>query len=75
VQLAAEAARQPGAFKTPAMFLYGDALYRLHEYDRAKNIYVGLRKGLSGDERATASKKIAACNKALKLPDADGVLE
>jgi serine/threonine protein kinase len=75
VQLAAEAARQPGAFKTPAMFLYGDALYRLHEYDRAKNIYVGLRKGLSGDDRATATKKIAACNKALKLPDADGVLD
>ena len=75
VQLAADAARLPGAFKTPAMFLYGDALYRLHEYDRAKNIYVGLRKGLSSDERATATKKIAACNKALKLPDADGVVD
>ena len=75
VQLAAEAARQPGTFKTPAMFLYGDALYRLHEYDRAKNIYAGLRKGLSGDDRATATKKIAACNKALKLPDTDGVLD
>jgi len=75
VQLAAEAARQPGGFKTSSMFLYGDALYRQGEYDRAKNIYLGLRKQVGGDDRATATKKIAACNKALKLPEADGLVE
>jgi serine/threonine protein kinase len=75
VDLASQAAAQAGPFKTPAMFLYGDALYRQGEYSRAKNVFTGLRKGLSGDERATATKKIAVCNKALKLPESDGVVD
>jgi serine/threonine protein kinase len=73
--LAAEAARQPGAFKTPARFLYGDAWFRQGDYARAKDIYTSLRNNLSGDERTTATKKIAACNKALKLPASDGVVD
>jgi TolA-binding protein len=75
VKLASEAAHQPGPFKTPAMFLYGDAWYRQGEYGRAKEIYMTLRKSLGGDDRATATKKIAACNKALKLPETDGVVD
>jgi hypothetical protein len=75
VQLAADAARQPGPFKVPAMFLYGDALFRLHEYERAKSIYANLRKTVSGDDRALAAKKIAACNKVLKLPATNGIVD
>jgi len=72
-QLAADAARQSSPFKTSAMVLYGDALFRQSEYARAKNIYLGVRKSLNGEERAATIKKIAACNKMLKLPEADGI--
>jgi len=75
VQLAADAARQTGPFKTKAMLLYGDALFRQGEFDRAKNIYLGVRKGLTGEERANTVKKIARCNKELKLPESDGVTD
>jgi serine/threonine protein kinase len=74
-ELATEAARQPGPFKTQAMFLYGDAWYRQGDYARAKEIYTTLRKNVSGDDKATAAKKIAACNKMLKLPESDGVVD
>jgi serine/threonine protein kinase/TolA-binding protein len=72
-QLAADAARLPGPFRMRAMLLYGDALFRQGEYARAKNIYLGVRKNQTGDERGTTIKKIIACNKQLKLPEADGV--
>jgi serine/threonine protein kinase/TolA-binding protein len=75
VKLALDAGHQPGPYKTPAMFLYGDAWYRQGEFQRAKEIYLTLRKGVSGDEKATATKKIAACNKELKLPLSDGVVD
>jgi TolA-binding protein len=75
MKLASEAGRQPGSFKTPAMFLYGDAWYRQGEFGRAKEIFITLRKGLAGDERAVATKKIATCNKALKLPEGDGIVD
>jgi len=75
MRLAGEAATEPGAFQTPARFLYGDALYRQLEYARAKAIYLHLRAGLRGDYRATATKKIAVCNRALQLPDADGIAD
>ncbi|MBA3394755.1 MAG: protein kinase [Deltaproteobacteria bacterium] len=73
VALSKKAAEQPGPHKTDAMFLYADALFRKGDPERAKLIYLNLRKKLTGDERATATKKIAACNKALKLPEADGI--
>jgi serine/threonine protein kinase/TolA-binding protein len=75
VKLAREAGHQPGQYKIPAMFLYGDAWYRQGEFLRAKEIYITLRKTVTGDDRATTTKKIAACNKALKLPEADGVVD
>jgi TolA-binding protein len=64
----------PGAYKTKAMFLYGDALYRQGAFKRAKDIFIGLHKKLAGDEKATAQRKVAACNRALKLPESDGVV-
>jgi TolA-binding protein len=74
-RLAALAVRLPGPFKTPAMFLYGDAWFRQHEYSRAKDIYITLRKTTTADDRTTATKKIVACNKALGLPERDGVVD
>ena len=73
IQLAIRSASQPGTHKTDAKFLYGDALYKQGEYRRAKDIYIGLRKTLTGDMKATATRKIAAANRALKLPENDGI--
>jgi len=73
--IAKAAANEPGPYKTKAMLLYGDALYRQGNYERAKNVFIGKLKALSGDERATTAKKIALCNKALKLPESDGVVD
>jgi len=74
LQLAKKAAEQlTGQRKTDAQFLYGDALYRQNEFSRAKDIYMGLRKRLQGEQKTTAAKKVAACNKALHLADNDGL--
>ena len=75
VQLAMRAASMPGPQKTKAKFLYGDALYRQGAYDRAKDIYVALYKQTNGDEKATAQKKVAACNRMLKKPESDGLMK
>jgi TolA-binding protein len=72
-QLAADAARLPSPFRTRAMLLYGDALFRQQEFARAKTIYLGVRKNQTGEDRSTTIKKIMACNKQLKLSEADGV--
>jgi len=63
-----------GAQRTDALFLYGDALYRQGNYRRARDIFIGLHKQLSGDQKATAQRKIAACNRALNLPESDGLV-
>ncbi|MBA3463249.1 MAG: protein kinase, partial [Deltaproteobacteria bacterium] len=75
VRLAARAASMspPGAQKTKAKFLYGDALYRQGAYDRAKDVYISLWKQSAGDDKATAQKKVAACNRALKKSETDGL--
>ncbi len=73
VQLAMRAASLPGAWKTKSKFLYGDALYRQRAYDRAKDIFIGLWKQTAGDDKATAQKKVAACNQKLGKPDGDGL--
>jgi len=75
IRLATASAAIPGAHKTDAKFLYGDALYKQGEYKRAKDIYIGLRKTLTGEAKATATRKIAAANKMLKLPESDGIVE
>jgi serine/threonine protein kinase/TolA-binding protein len=73
--LAQKAAGMSGAQKMDAKFLYADALYRHGDYDRAKNLYIGLRKVVTGDRKSQASKKIAACNRMLKLPESDGIVD
>ncbi|MBA3452778.1 MAG: protein kinase [Deltaproteobacteria bacterium] len=73
VKLAGRAANMPGAHKDAAKFLYGDAFYRQGEYGRAKSIYLSLHKQLAGDKKAEAQRKVAACNRNLKLPEADGL--
>jgi serine/threonine protein kinase len=74
-QLTVNAGRQPGPYKTVAMLLYGDVFYVEREFERAKEIYNILRKTLVGSDRATAIRKIAACNKELGLPENDGVTD
>ncbi|HEU4728366.1 MAG TPA: protein kinase [Kofleriaceae bacterium] len=72
-KLASDAAKLPGAQRSLALLLYGDAYFSQHEYARAKDIYNNLRKTLQGDDRAAAIRKIVACNKELKLPEQDGL--
>jgi len=68
------AAQQAGAQKIQSMLLYGDALFRNAEYNRAKNIYVGLRKDANAETKAMLAKKIGLCNKQLKIPNEnDGI--
>ncbi len=73
VTLAERAIKLAGANKTRAKFLYGDALFRQGNYTRAKGVFLSLHTSLAGDEKALATRKIAACNKMLKLPDSDGI--
>jgi hypothetical protein len=70
--LAADAAHYP-AFKVRALLLYGDAIFRQGDIKRAKDIFITLRSHTTGNDKATATKKITACNKELKLPELDGV--
>ncbi|MGE5180697.1 MAG: protein kinase domain-containing protein [Acidobacteriota bacterium] len=73
--LAQKAAMMPGTQRTPARYLAADALFRQGEYGRAKDLYIGLLKQTQDkQERATAKKKIAACNAKLGLPDRDGIM-
>jgi eukaryotic-like serine/threonine-protein kinase len=71
--IAGQLATEGGPFKIRAMFLYADALFVQSQYPRAKVIYQKLRSELHGDQRATAQKKIAACNKELNLPETNGI--
>jgi thioredoxin-like negative regulator of GroEL len=64
-----------GAFQTKARFLYADALFRQAFYARAKDLYKKLRDDTGGETRATAQKKIAACNKEMHLPEGDGLTD
>jgi serine/threonine protein kinase len=73
MQLATRSAGHPGTHKTDAKFLYGDALFKQGQHKRARDIYIGLRKTLTGELKATATRKIAAANRALKLPEDDGI--
>ena len=61
--------------RTDAMFLYGDSLFRLEQYQRAKDVYTSLRKRLTGDPRAQAIHKIVACNQKLGVKDTDGTTD
>lgn len=63
MSLALKSAQQPGSHKVAAKFLYGDALFRSGQFVRAKAIYTALRDSTTGDERATAIKKLAAVSR------------
>ena len=71
--LATRAATMAGPTQLDAKFLYGDVLFRRSEYQRAKDVYLTLRGQVDGDRRAIATRKVIACNHALKLADADGL--
>jgi serine/threonine protein kinase len=73
-ELAKIAIAQPSV-RTRAMLLYGDAILKQGDVRRAKGIFISVRKQLSGTDRVTATRKIAACNKELRLPELDGVLD
>ena len=59
-----------GPEKVDAQLLYGDALYRAGDFGRAKDVYKGLLK-VPG-RQSTVMRKLAAANRQLHLPDADG---
>jgi hypothetical protein len=72
---AQKAASRSGPQRYDAMVLYGDALFKNGEYKRAKDVYIGLRAKVTGDRRASATKKIALCNQKLGLAERDGVTD
>jgi serine/threonine protein kinase len=74
-QIAGQLATEGGPYKIRAQFLYADSLFQDAQYARAKEIYKKLRGESRGDQRAMATKKIVACNQALKLPDGDGTTD
>ena len=74
--LAEKAAHEPGSFKTQAMMLYGDAMLKLGNKQRAKGVFSSLynnNSSINSVERAAALRKLAQCNKELGLPEGDGV--
>ena len=73
VTLAAKAVAEPGGPKVKAKFLYGDALFRQRNYERARDVFVSLRGSAVGEDKAVATRKIAACNQQLGKPDAEGI--
>jgi tetratricopeptide (TPR) repeat protein len=73
IELAKESAKHTGTSKIDALILYGDVLFRQKEYERAKTIYLGVRKDVIGEPRAAMTRKIARCNEQLRLPESHGV--
>ena len=72
--LSQRAIKLPGPQRTKAMFLYADTLFKQGDAKRAKDFYLNLRGMLADKElKATATKKIALCNRQLKLPERDGI--
>jgi hypothetical protein len=73
--LAQKAATMAGNQKIDAKILYADTWFKLGDYQRAKDFYVGLRKSVAGDKAKNALiiKKIALCNQKLKKPERDGL--
>jgi serine/threonine protein kinase len=73
LDLARRASSAPGPMQTKAKLLYADALFKQGDVKHAKEFYILMRKNLSGDDKGLATKKIAACNQALGLPEHDGI--
>ena len=61
-------------FKTQAMLLYGDAIFRQNDATRARNVFVSIyTKAQTAADRAIALKKIAAVNRSMNRPDTEGL--
>lgn len=73
--LALEATRRPGAHRDVARILYADVLYVGGEVGRARDLYLALHARLAGDQRAVVARKVVACNRALHLPELDGLAQ
>ena len=73
--LAERSSRMKGNHVYDARRLYGDALFKRNELERAKDVYVNLRKTVMDEPKKAAdlAKKITACNKALNKPENDGI--
>ena len=72
VELAGKAALALKSYD--AKLLYGNALFGLGEYQRAKDVYLSLRKMTPYPKvKAELAKKIGDCNKGLKRPENDGI--
>ena len=65
-QLAAKAMTARRAPRAEARELYGDALFKLGEFERARNVYVAIEKtATQAPARTMLRKKIAACDRML----------
>jgi thioredoxin-like negative regulator of GroEL len=73
--LAQKAATMAGNQKIDAKILYADTWYKLGDYQRAKDFYLGLRDSVAKDKTRMNAlvKKIALCNQKLKKPERDGL--
>lgn len=65
--------RAPNPIKLDAKELYGDAVYATGQYKRAKDFYLALRAQVTGARKAAIENKVVMANKALKLPERDGL--
>lgn len=66
------ASAETGPHQLDAKVLYADILARQGSHARAKDMYVALRKLTTGELRTQITAKLAAENRALKLPESDG---
>lgn len=73
LSLAARSIQIAGAHRNEAKLIYGAALYRQGEYRRAKLVYLAVLRASTGPTRRTAMQQVIACNRALRLPEQDGV--
>lgn len=64
--LAAKAIAAPHGKRDEARELYGDALFKLREYQRARAVYVATEKLVPAPRRAMLRKKIAVCDLELR---------
>ena len=64
--LAAKAATMAGPQHNDAIELYGDSLFKLGEYARARNVYAKLVERVAQNKREPLRAKIADCDRALQ---------
>jgi hypothetical protein len=75
MKLAFRSMAYPGSHRSHAKLLYAEGLFRQGDHRRAKDMYLSLHKTVTGELKDSVKRKIAACNRALKLPENDGIEE